>query len=810
MPAQRISQTRENLLLLLLGVVGAVIFAGAFPRVQPAAQFDLRIDRWAAAEQARFHASETLPDLTRFTREETSLLRYTAQFAFYQYSGLTPDQVRALEAHRPPVTWRTFFIDPTTDEQMEIRLGPDGDIFACTRMLPDNLAPGTPAAVDIPLQEALALARRALTEQFGTDWAAYRLVDQQSDRSDQRSEHAFTWEHTASVGAGARRLLRATVAGEAVISWSRHLEFPRPFLAQYEPRSNWHSLFPFMQAIIAISVSLIALVVFALRFRAREVGLKKGLVAGTIAFGTLIYFSSNVQSVMLGPGDPTSHLTWAIKLMNIGLNAIFTSIGVFCVWVAGETLTRERWPAKLLAFDGLFAKRLFTPNIGRGVLRGFSLGLGVLGLWYGLAWLFVQLEGIWVVPSLIELQWLSALLPFGLPLLYGVLGAILATGYGPLFSLAWLRKQLRHIAPAVLVVLLLFDGFFNQFTTLMPFWIVPLVGIISGLLSYVFYLRYGLLTYFVNAFVVAALPMASTYLAQPAPFYWLAGTVSLVMMAGLLVFGYLARTRGTALDPAAVEPRYVRYITERERLKMELDIARRAQLRMLPREVPKTEGLDIAAFSEPALQVGGDYYDFFPLDDRRLGVAVGDVSGKGMPAALYMTMMKGFLQSTARPDAKPSEILAHLNRKFYQIAEPNVYVTLLYGILDLDTGTLTYARAGHNPLLVYRPAADATYILQPPGLGIGLEAGPLFDRAIRDETFRLQPGDMLLLYTDGLSEARNAAEQEFGSDRVVELLKASANGSAEGVLQEIRSHYNTFLGTHPPHDDITCVVIRVS
>jgi sigma-B regulation protein RsbU (phosphoserine phosphatase) len=255
---------------------------------------------------------------------------------------------------------------------------------------------------------------------------------------------------------------------------------------------------------------------------------------------------------------------------------------------------------------------------------------------------------------------------------------------------------------------------------------------------------------------------------------------------------------------------YARYITERERLKMELDIARRPQLRMLPREVPHPAGLDIAAFSEPALEVGGDCYDFFLIDDRRLGVAIGDVSGKGMPAALYMTLLKGFLQSQATAQPSPRDLLSHVNRTFFKAAEPNVFVTLLYLVIDLERRQIHYARAGHNPFLVYRPATQATYVLQPPGIEIGLEGGDIFDRVMQEASISVQAGDAIALYTDGLTEACNGSAEQFGQARLAALLAQHADASAETALHAIRQADAAFVGRREAHDDLTCLVFKVT
>ena len=385
-----------------------------------------------------------------------------------------------------------------------------------------------------------------------------------------------------------------------------------------------------------------------------------------------------------------------------------------------------------------------------------------------------------------------------------------ATAYAFLFALALLKKKTGTISIALSITALFFGFFFVDHSLLLDRWYTGAAGILGGLAAFVYFLRYDLGTVFFGQVFAGLIPVGVTLLAQPAtPYNW-AGIVALTAL-GLIVVGSIALSLlGSDLDEKSVQPRYVQFISERERLKLELDIARRAQLRMLPRTIPDTSGLDIAAYSEPAREVGGDYFDFFRLDSSRLGVAIGDVSGKGMPAALYMTMLKGFLQSQANSGASPRDILSSTNRYFHASAESSTFITLLYCVFDLSSSNLTFARAGHYPLFVHRPGENATTILQPPGIGIGLEEGDVFDRVIREESVRLQQDDVIVMFTDGLTEARNLTFEEFGQDRIRTVLQQVDGQSAERILTAIRNTYDVFRGGQDAHDDFSCVVVRIT
>jgi serine phosphatase RsbU (regulator of sigma subunit) len=301
-----------------------------------------------------------------------------------------------------------------------------------------------------------------------------------------------------------------------------------------------------------------------------------------------------------------------------------------------------------------------------------------------------------------------------------------------------------------------------------------------------------------------------TFVSQPDGTYQTAGWTSFGLLGAVLIYGYAARVRGAPIDEQAITPAYVHHIAERERLKMELDIARKAQLRMLPQQIPQLPGLDIAAFSEPAKEVGGDYFDFVMFDGNRLGIVIGDVSGKGMPAALYMTLTKGFLQARADLNASPREILCRMNRNFYQSAERNIFVSLFYCVIDPINRKMVYARAGHNPIIVRHNASHTTKLLQPPGLAVGLESGEVFERIMKQESIEIAPGDTLVFYTDGLTEGMNRGKEEFGEARLLEVIENVENGTAQQLLEQIRKTHGAFVGREEQHDDLTCLVVRVS
>src|SRR5207247_73510 len=212
----------------------------------------------------------------------------------------------------------------------------------------------------------------------------------------------------------------------------------------------------------------------------------------------------------------------------------------------------------------------------------------------------------------------------------------------------------------------------------------------------------------------------------------------------------------------------------------ELGIAHEIQMSLLPQGQLAMPGLSVTALCVPAREVGGDYYDFLPLDDHRLGVLIADVSGKGTSAALYMAELKGLVLSLSEIHPSPRRLLVAANRIIAKHLDARSFITMTYAIIDLRARTMTYARAGHTPL-IYVPGAGAesrrVHILAPEGmvLGLKLDNGEMFERLLEEETIHLRPGDLYLFFTDGISEAMNTHDDCFGETRLGELMEAHAD-----------------------------------
>jgi len=248
-------------------------------------------------------------------------------------------------------------------------------------------------------------------------------------------------------------------------------------------------------------------------------------------------------------------------------------------------------------------------------------------------------------------------------------------------------------------------------------------------------------------------------------------------------------------------------LTEQERIKHELEIAHKVQVGLLPQENPGIDGLDIDGVCIPATEIGGDYYDFFQLNDHTIGIAIADVTGKGTSAAFYMAVVKGMMLSLTSMITSPRQLLIELNRRLFGKMDRKIFITMIYAVIDTQQKTLRLARAGHNALIMRNAKEARVEEIVPDGLGLGLEKGELFDRSISEEQIKYQQGDTFTFYTDGISEAMNTEKDEFGEARLIKIIRTTNFNSSALLRENIIQAVQNFVQDAPQHDDMTMVTV---
>lgn len=270
------------------------------------------------------------------------------------------------------------------------------------------------------------------------------------------------------------------------------------------------------------------------------------------------------------------------------------------------------------------------------------------------------------------------------------------------------------------------------------------------------------------------------------------------------VFRSVAEQSSFAIGNANVH----REANEKRVFESELKTAREVQHVLLPQADPVINGYRISGTNLPARIISGDYYDYVGMGEGRHGIAIADVSGKGVAAGLLMAMCRSVLRSATQGEESPAKVLSAVNRQLFPDIREDMFISMAYAVLYPGQGRVVMARAGHDPALLYRRKASTVEFLKPPGLAVGIDAGDVFERVTRDFELSLESGDCLLFYTDGVKEAIDAKEEEFGSKRLADVFLAAAPLGAEEILASVQRELKAFTGEARQMDDITLVAIE--
>jgi hypothetical protein len=581
--------------------------------------------------------------------------------------------------------------------------------------------------------------------------------------------------------------------------------------SDYNPSAEGPSQSEILQLVtlaILFIFGVVALFTFFFRMKARAVDTKSSLVIsiiGGLIIPTVI-FLRNLESFNLFSGG----IIWS-ELIGVAMQMAFFgavgSVGFFILASIGDSITRQHWQKKLVCYDYLRQGMFFNRPVGEVLLRSVVLMFVIAGLWSLLLWVtpnfyfsldqtFLVYEADWApVYLLLYNTWFS--------LIY-ILGIYLVAG-----SLVYARTKNRWIVA-------LFTAVAFALVVPIPFYYGPVLEqfLVLGLLGLgmaLIYLKWDFLTLLFSHYLFIGLLLVSggwMVSSSPDLYVFISFIVFLLFITGWAIFSIVKGKEEQSL-PSYV-PEYVEELAQEERIKQELQIAREVQNSFLPTKTPDLEGLDIAALCQPAYETGGDYYDFIQLDDHRVALTIGDVSGKGIQAAFYMTFTKGILHSLCRETDSPAELLKKANRLFCDNARKGTFISLVYGIVDLKKKTFTFSRAGHNPILHLQAKDGKLNELQPNGLGLGLTKNASFDDNIKEVELNLAEGDLLVLYTDGIVEALNDTHQFYGGKRLLKQLKNQKNKTSQEILDVLSKDVSSFIGTAKQHDDMTIMVIKMN
>jgi len=491
----------------------------------------------------------------------------------------------------------------------------------------------------------------------------------------------------------------------------------------------------------------------------------------------------------------------------LGLFAIATAGSLYFFWTAGQALAIHSPQRRTIRIELILKGKLLTRPVAKSFAIGFLAGgiIVVIPLLVAASRLFPGME---LDATGLENHFISRFPAFSTftdstQYLFFIIFSFLA----PLISAFVKRQMLARLFIFVVCAM----GWLGVVFVSSSVGGLLVSGLLGALILTAVYWRDGLLAVMVSQTGVHVALGAATLLAQPSASLQSAGGRAVAALAVMTIVSLIGawKFREVSEEETAIPAHLLETRIERERLKAEFSVAQRAQQQMLPDATPSIPGFEIAAVCLPSKEVGGDLYDFLSLSDGRLGIVVADVSGKGVPASLYMTLTKGLLVSVAETADDPGEILREVNRHLYDVCRRKMFVTLFLGVLDPATKRLTYARAGHNPTVFRSVSRQETSLLKPRGMGLGLNSGKIFDQSLKVETLQLEPNDKLFFYSDGITEAMNPKNEEYGEERLMEVA-ANADGLAATEARDaVLADVTKFLGPNLPQDDQTLVVVKV-
>lgn len=564
--------------------------------------------------------------------------------------------------------------------------------------------------------------------------------------------------------------------------------------------------------IVSIRVLLLLVFVFWLvillyiRVRLRVVDIKSALLFAVLAGFTIPAFLlvEWLYDQMHIPGQP-GVFEILFLLITIGFSAALVSLVYFITTVIGESITRQNWIEKIRTMDLIRIGHFFNRPVGTVFIHAVSFGLILAAIWTALFWL---LPGSYISADESFLSDTTYLAPFVriLTIFFFCLVTIQTVFLIFIGQLSgWLKNKLVLIAFAGIIFGLMAPVYVDSGPSGNEMLLNGLIGLGIGLIYIYRDFLTALLSFLVFTLLIVT---ANGWVMVNSPdvliFY-----PSIGLIAIFLGFGFFAITRGKSVKelPKYV-PVYIDELAQEERIKQELQIARKVQQSFLPVKKPDLEKLDLAAICIPAYETGGDYYDFINLQNGNVAIMVGDVSGKGFQAAFYMTFIKGVLHALCLDNNSTLNILKKANKLFRENARRGTFISLIYGILNLKRGEFIFSRAGHNPLFYYNHDENLVEVMTPNGLPLGMIDGKRFEDNLSESTISLNRGDILLLFTDGIVEAANDKGEFYGDNRLKRTIYFHHTSSAQEMVDHILRDVEKFTDGAEQHDDMTLLVIK--
>ncbi len=646
--------------------------------------------------------------------------------------------------------------------------------------------------------EALAEAINFL-HSLQVDTSSIILKNNIRNKDDRVLHYDFAFSKPSSVSPELKDNYQVKISGRNITNYRARtlLNHDKFNFSEYDKTSEIIAYI--LMIILWVIISLFIIGIFIKRLKHDELEFKRALWLGVAAF----IFMWLYMGIETWPG-------WQGVLMAGGFTSIFAGIFLAVSYAVSDSLNREIWQHKVSLTDALF----------RGIIRIKEFGSSILISLFISGVTLIVIAGLFYLTTTLNIGYLSfekdVLRIFEgdsaniVIILEKILSSLFICIILFSFWCTYLRSKINNN-----IILIIILGIIINLAGLQLYWLRPAYLAFFLFLPLAMFWAYSVLKFdFIS--ILFSLFIVNSFLdlilisILPGGLFSVAGVFAWALVLIMLLSGsYFVFSKISVKNIDHYVPEYVSRISEREMFLKELEIARNVQMRFLPQSVPSFPSLEIASICRPAREVGGDYYDFILNGYDTLGIVIGDVSGKGVSAAFYMTMVKGIIKTLTKSALTPKKMLTEMNAIFYENAPRNVFISMIYGLFDIQKKTLTFARAGHNPIIFRKNKIDQLEILNTKGLAIGLEKGLVFPFIIEEMSLPFEDGDVFIFFTDGISESMNKNGDEFGEERLCQVINQNGNDSAQVLIDKITQEVFNFAGQATQHDDLTMVVVKV-
>ncbi|TVP97782.1 MAG: hypothetical protein EA359_19205 [Balneolaceae bacterium] len=670
--------------------------------------------------------------------------------------------------------------------------------------------------VSDPVADSLAFSQRRI-QYLGRD-AARRMATFHLEKSAWPAHHfevKSTDLYPLETGEAARVVFehkgdfstQVTEVSVAVLPTGALLKMEYSFPNNQVTGASFSQIISNVRGVIILFAVLWIIVLLFIRFRMRLIDIQAATLVAVLA-GLLVPFL-----IILGQaynhinGFGSFNFSFILTLLiTIGFFAGVVSVGYFAVTAISDSITRQYWKDKIRTVDLLRVGQFFNIPIGINFVRGISYGFILLVFWmitlFVIPGSYVSLDGNVFNANTTYLPFIAELV--GNLVLYLLLAQVFF-----LILMGQVRASTKNPVILVATPAILFGMMYPFPFGIGDFAAELLSASVVGLALGWIYYREDFLTTLISLIIfITSVSTAPGWLVDASP-----DALTFFIFMGLVIVGYIIggyniyRGKQVRELPDFV-PEYVMELAREDRMKQELQIARKVQESFLPVKTPDIPGLDIAAICKPAYETGGDYYDLISLRDGRLAVTIGDVSGKGIQAAFYMTFIKGVLHSLCNDYTSTIDVLTKTNKIFRQNANKGTFISLIFGVVNVPDNTFLFSRAGHNPLLFYKSKTKTLHEFKPEGLAIGMAEEDVFKKYIGEQRVPFNKDDMLIFFTDGVVEAISKTNKVYGDQRLHELIKKYHNLPSNELVNKLENDLARFSKQTLQHDDLTMIVIK--